>query len=211
MANRGRAFLIIGLMLTLAAWSYFYFRASYFHAKRLRVVEPGRFYRSGQLSADGFADAVRRFGIRTIVNVQDDVPDPVIAHNYLDRRKARESEVCKKLGVRYVWLAPDLIPPQAAQKGERPITIDQFLQLCDDPSIYPVLLHCKAGLHRTGVLSAVYRMEYQGWTKDAAFRELRAHGFGDWVSTSTNHYIDQYILRYQPRADRSRARAHQGD
>ena len=33
----------------------------------------------------------------------------------------------------------------------------------DDPDSYPVLIHCNAGLNRTGVMVAVYRMEYQGW------------------------------------------------
>jgi protein-tyrosine phosphatase len=190
------------LMLGVAVWSYFFYRASYNHAKRLRVVEPGKFYRSGQLTAEGFADAVRRFGIRTVINVQDDVPDPAIWRSYLDHTTQSEQEVCARLGVRYVWLAPDLVPPDAAQRGEQPVVIDQFLRLCDDPSIYPVLLHCKAGLHRTGLLAGIYRMEFQGWPRLAAYRELRAHGFGDWVSTSANLYVDQYLLRYQPRGDR---------
>ena len=78
--------------------------------------------------------------------------------------------------------------------------IDEFVELMDQESTYPALLHCKAGLHRTGVLTAIYRMEYQGWSRRAAFHELRAHGFGDWVSTTANPYIDQYIFRYRPRA-----------
>jgi protein-tyrosine phosphatase len=199
MSDRLKAAVALGLMLGVAAWSYFFYRATYNHAKRLRVVQPGRFYRCGQLTADGFADAVKRLGIRTVVNVQDDVPDPAIWRNYVDHRVRSEKEVCARLGIRYVWLAPDLVPPDAARRGERPVVIDQFVRLCDDPSAYPILLHCKAGLHRTGILSAIYRMEYQGWPRLEAFRELRAHGFGDWVSTSANLYVDQYVLRYQPR------------
>ena len=33
------------------------YRAEYAHAKRLREVTPGRFYRCGQLTAAGFRDA----------------------------------------------------------------------------------------------------------------------------------------------------------
>jgi hypothetical protein len=199
MADRVRAAVVVVLMLGLGAWGYFFFRATYNHEKRLRVVRAGRLYRSGQLTADGLRDAVRRYGIRTVVNVQDDVPDPALWQSYLDRRTTPESEQCRRLGARYVWLAPDLVPPAAARRGDRPVTIEQFLELCDDESIYPVLLHCKAGLHRTGVLAALYRMEYQGWSRQAALRELRGHGFGDWASTSANPYVDQYVLRYQPR------------
>jgi protein tyrosine/serine phosphatase len=77
--------------------------------------------------------------------------------------------------------------------------IDQFLALMDDPSNHPVLLHCKAGLHRTGVLTAVYRMEYDGWDSAAALAELKANGFGDINATAANDYIQQYILNYRPR------------
>ena len=82
--------------------------------------------------------------------------------------------------------------------NERPRAIDEFLAVMDDERNYPVLFHCRAGLHRTGCLAAVYRMEYQGWSRDAAWRELRAHGFGEWVSTAANDYIRQYVLTYRP-------------
>jgi protein-tyrosine phosphatase len=68
----------------------------------------------------------------------------------------------------------------------------------DDPDIYPVLIHCRAGLHRTGVLTAVYRMEYQGWDMPAALREVKRNGFGETTCTTANPYVDQYVLRYQP-------------
>jgi protein tyrosine/serine phosphatase len=70
----------------------------------------------------------------------------------------------------------------------------------DDPKSYPVLLHCKAGLHRTGVLSAIYRMEYNGWSRADALRELKAHGFGYFTANVSNPYVQQYLLNYQPRA-----------
>ena len=202
MSEKRAVALVVFLMAALAAWGTFYFRATYSHAKRLKVVEPGRFYRSGQLTADGFADAVRRFGIRTVINVQEDYPDPDVWHNYTDRSTVKESEVCKRLGVRYVWMSCDLVH-QSQVDHARPLVIDQLLELLDRDDVYPVLVHCKAGLHRTGLLSAIYRMEYQGWSRLAAFRELRAHGFGDWVSTSANIYVDQYLMRYQPRPRRT--------
>jgi protein-tyrosine phosphatase len=41
-----------------------------------------------------------------------------------------------------------------------------------------VLVHCSAGSERTGLLVAFYRMLYQGWSGDRAYREyldFRAH------------------------------------
>lgn len=202
MSDKLKATGAVGLMLAVAVWSYFYFRSVYNHERRLRVVEAGKLYRCGQLTADGFRDAVRTYGIKTIINVQDDVPEPAIWRNYLDRRPVKETDVCKELGVRYVWIAPDLVPPPAAQNGARPVAIDQFRDVMDNPANHPALIHCKAGLHRTGILCAIYRMEYQGWPRQTALRELRAHGFGDWACTGDNVYVDQYVLRYQPRPAR---------
>jgi tyrosine-protein phosphatase SIW14 len=172
------------------------FRSVYDTHKRLRVVRPGRFYRSGQMTADGFADAVERYHIRTIINVQDEYPDPDIGWNFWSRQSIKESELCRDLGVRYVHVAPTLISRRLVPE-QRPPAIDQLLALLDDESNYPVLLHCHAGLHRTGVLTAVYRMEYEGWTPEEAYREMKAQGFGAWVCTSANDYVTQYVLSYR--------------
>ncbi len=43
----------------------------------------------------------------------------------------------------------------------------------------PVLIHCKHGLDRTGLVSAMYRMVVQGWSKQDAVAEMTQGGFGD--------------------------------
>jgi protein-tyrosine phosphatase len=197
MARSWQTVVVTACVLVFAAGSYFYFRAVYSHNKRLRVVVPGRFYRCGQLTADGFTEAVERFGIRTIINVQEDVPDPDLLKSYTDRTVIKESDLCRKLGVHYVWFAPDLVSRRVA--NPRPKVIDEFLALMDDQSTYPALIHCKAGLHRTGLLTAVYRMQYQGWSPATALRELKANGFGEWVASGANDYVYQYVLRYTRR------------
>jgi hypothetical protein len=77
--------------------------------------------------------------------------------------RIKESALCRQLGVRYVHVAPDLLPRRVVPDS-RPRAIDRLLAVLDDPTVYPVLIHCRAGLHRTGVMTAVYRMEYEGWS-----------------------------------------------
>ena len=79
-----------------------------------------------------------------------------------------------------------------------PKVIDEYLAILDDPTNYPILIHCKAGLHRTGVFAAVYRMEYNGWSKQAALQEIRDLGFGELACTPDNDYIREYILSFTP-------------
>jgi protein-tyrosine phosphatase len=98
---------------------------------------------------------------------------------------------------------PNVLPTLAIAADHhwprRPSAVAPFLAIMDDPANYPVLIHCRAGLHRTGIYSAIYRMEYQGWSRDAAIRELRDNGFGDSQCNSQNQYILQYLLIYEPR------------
>jgi len=42
----------------------------------------------------------------------------------------------------------------------------------------PVLLHCQHGADRTGLISAMYRILYQNWSREQALEELRKGGYG---------------------------------
>ena len=62
-------------------------------------------------------------------------------------------------------------PPTAAKLAD-------FLKVIDDPVSQPVYVHCVGGRHRTGVMTAVYRMTRHGWAADRAFREMKEYDFG---------------------------------
>jgi tyrosine-protein phosphatase SIW14 len=177
------------------------YRAVFDHSRRLRVVEQGVLYRSGCMTREGFVDAVRDLKIKSIINLQDEFPDPALRESFFDTSTSSEVELCNRLGVRYFFLPPDLIPRPRMDR-ERPQAIDKFLEIMDNPDNYPVLVHCKAGLHRTGVMVAVYRMEYQGWPPELALREAKANGWLDFLSSTSNLYIEQYVTSYHARAAR---------
>jgi tyrosine-protein phosphatase SIW14 len=197
MAGVIRWLVAVALVVVILVAPSVYFRFIYDTHKRLRIVEPGRVYRSGQMTAEGFTDAVQRYGLRTIINVQDEYPDPSIALSFWSKQTIKESELCRELGVRYVHLMPTLLPRHLIPQ-QRPAAIDQLLSVLDDEANYPLLIHCHAGLHRTGLLTAIYRMEYQGWSQEQAFLDMKGQGFGPWVCTSANDYVKQYVLTYRP-------------
>ncbi len=209
MATAVRWALVAAIVFVVGVAPVVYYRSVYSSAKRLREVDPGRLYRSGQMTADGFADTVRRYHIRTVLNVQDEFPDPDLDRSFWGPGTVKERALCESLRVRYVHLAPDLVSRR--QVGVcRPTAIEDFLAIMDNPDSYPVLLHCHAGLHRTGVLAAVYRMEYQGWTPARAWQEMRAHGFGPWAGSAANDYVTQYVLTYRPGVRKSPAHGPDG-
>jgi protein tyrosine phosphatase (PTP) superfamily phosphohydrolase (DUF442 family) len=42
----------------------------------------------------------------------------------------------------------------------------------------PVILHCLHGADRTGLVTAMYRVLYQNWSKEVALKELTEGGYG---------------------------------
>jgi uncharacterized protein (TIGR01244 family) len=118
--------------------------------------------------------------------------------NYYRGSQPRENEIeqLKRLGVKTVIdLRKDKVPQAAdwvsragmkyfniPMKPGRRATDEQtayFLSLVNDPANGPVYVHCKGGRHRTGALTAVYRITHDGWNADQAWDEMKRYDFND--------------------------------
>ena len=169
---------------------------------RFRVVDPGRLYRSGQMDRTGFAQVAGKHGIRTIVNLRGELPDPE-----LDSGLA-ESALCRQLGIQYVplkvgWVL-DFVPgghgaPASVAASQVTPLLAEFFKIMDNPANLPVLVHCAGGVHRTSVLVALYRMEYQHWPPADALSELDDFGY-DLSERPDERAVYEFINRYRPRA-----------
>ena len=70
----------------------------------------------------------------------------------------------------------------------------------------PVLLHCKHGSDRTGLMAAMYRVVVQGWSKEDALSEMTQGGFGE-----SGHFRDSVRYVMQADADKLRTALANGD
>ena len=182
-----------------------HYRYTYEQGKRLRVVTEGKFYRSGQLPASGFRNAESKYKIRTVINLQEEARDPLIPQRAFAKPSVRQSDVLAGLNVKSVSLDGGVLEDHP-EPGGRPAVIDEFLEVIDgirdkhwnkgEP--HAVLIHCKAGLHRTGLLTAIYRLEYENRTLPEVIEELKANGFGTYAATEANDYIKRFLLDYKP-------------
>jgi len=177
-----------------------YYRSTYAHSKRLREVTPNKFYRCGQLHAAGFRDAFKRFKIGTVINLKQEAKDPLIPEDWQAKPSVYESEVCSSSNVKYVTLDGGVLDSLDSDPNGRPAVIDDFLAIIDQPEKYPppYLIHCQAGRDRTGLMVAIYRMEYEHRSKADAIRELKANGFATFGATDGNVYVERFILQYEP-------------
>ena len=181
-----------------------YYRYTYEHSKRLRVVTDGKFYRCGQLSATGFRDATKRYQIKTVINLQEDVRDPMIPERTFGKPAVRESEALARLGVDAIALDGGVLEDNP-QPGQRPAVIDEFLEIVDGIRDnywkkgipHPILIHCQAGLHRTGLITAIYRLEYEDRSLPEVIEELKANGFGTYAASEANDYIKRFLIDYK--------------
>ena len=64
----------------------------------------------------------------------------------------------------------------------------------------PVLMHCKHGVDRTGLIAAMYRVVVQDWRKEDALQEMIQGGYGE-----NSHFKDG--VSYMMNADIPRLRA----
>ncbi len=197
--------LAVLLAVLVVAPPFVLYRADYVTAKRFREVTPGRFYRSGQMTASGLEDVLLRYKIKTVINLQheDGRRDPLLCNtwvqNWFGGRTTPESEICERQNARYVLIEADVVPDPNDMTSQPP-GVTEFLKILDDESSYPVLIHCLAGLHRTGRLTAIYRMEYEGWGLTEAVRELRANGYGYDKTHDADKMLVQFVQNFKPRA-----------
>lgn len=132
--------------------------------RHFRVVEAGRLYRSGQLTPAVLDRVIHDQGIKTIVCLRS------LAREGDTTPENAEELWCADRGIKYVRLNPAAWGSPAGRAN-----LDAFLRTIRDDA--PVLVHCFAGLHRTGVYCAVYRMERHGWTNAEAIAEMYAVGY----------------------------------
>jgi len=120
-------------------------------------VSRGELYRSPQLQAWEFEDSINKYGIRSIISLRGENPN---------RKWYREQKaMSERMGVIQVD-----IPMTADEIPTRPNLLrllDAFAQL---PR--PILVHCMAGVDRTGEAVAIYRMEYLGASREQALRSV---------------------------------------
>jgi protein tyrosine/serine phosphatase len=68
----------------------------------------------------------------------------------------------------------------------------KFLRIATTKENQPVLVHCQHGSDRTGTMVAIYRIAYEGWTKEQAIEEMIRGGYGFHIMwQNLRYYIEQ--------------------
>jgi protein tyrosine phosphatase (PTP) superfamily phosphohydrolase (DUF442 family) len=142
-----------------------------------------RFYRGSQPKDSDYA-RLAELGVKTIIDLRHRPDDRV-----------RQS--AERAGLRYINLKMNVrgYPP--------PDLAPRFLELVNDPENWPVYVYCHGGRHRTGVMTAIYRMAVEGWDIQRAYAEMREYGFYKrWGHGPLKAYVYDYYRQLRQGADR---------
>jgi protein tyrosine/serine phosphatase len=155
--------------------------------RNFHQVDAGKLYRSGQMTPATFARIIREYRIGTVFSLRDTRDDQGTAADQW------EEDLCRAAGVKYVRQPPaDWSPVDGVIPGDK--NVAQFLRvLRDSDTRFPILVHCFAGIHRTGVHCAIYRIEFDGWTPEEALVELQSMGTSRTTfAPNLLHYVGSY-------------------
>lgn len=128
-------------------------------------------YRSEQPSSQGMIN-LKKMGIKTVINLR-------AFHSDQDALKGT-ALLNKELSVK-TWHIEDE-------------DVIKVLKIIRQKENGPFLIHCQHGADRTGLMSAMYRIVEQGWSKDEAIKEMIEGGYG-------YHAIWSNIINYVKNAD----------
>lgn len=129
------------------------------------------YYRGAKLDDADFAN-LAAVGIKTLIDLTDEDTNP------------REQTLAAQAGMHYVHI------PMTTHKAPTPVQLSEFLRTVNDAANQPVYVHCVGGRHRTGVMTAVYRMVHDGWTADRAFQEMKQFKFGaDFLHREFKNFV----------------------
>ncbi len=118
-------------------------------------------FRSGALNANDMS-TLAALQVKTILSLEDYHGDQAVADAERDEAAAK--------GLDFEWqpLSPSG-PPSLSD-------LDAALAVLSDPARQPVLVHCKHGADRTGLVIAAYRIRFDHWSVAKARTELRSMG-----------------------------------
>lgn len=136
------------------------------------------YYRGSQPTVKQYQD-LKRMGVKTVIDLRKD-------------RLEQASHWARAAGLQYKNIP--LLPHRIATEDQT----NEFLKLVNDPANWPVYVYCRGGRHRTGQMTAIFRITNDGWTGDQAYAEMKKYDFEDslFYPRSVKKHVFSYYERF---------------
>ena len=147
--------------------------------RNFAVVVPGQWYRASHPLPWRIGAWVRRFGLRTIVNLRG---PRECGSDSLSRAAAR------RLGIAHVYMP---FESRGAPHRDRILRFHEIWRTVETP----VLMHCKSGADRAGFMSTLFLLVHEKRPLDEAMRQLSAW-YGHFKFAKTG-ILDEFFEQYR--------------
>ena len=137
-----------------------------------------QYFRGAQPKPEEYGQ-LAALGVKTVIDLRNDA------------EKSAKTQV-EAAGIRYLNLAMSdtEYPPKEV--------VQRFLELVQDQANFPIFVHCRGGRHRTGIMTAVYRMTFEGWDVEKAYTEMKNFDFYTrWGHTQMKIFVYDYWKELQ--------------
>jgi protein tyrosine/serine phosphatase len=132
------------------------------------------YYRGEQPKGDDY-NHLAAIGVKTIIDLRDDPKDYA-------------KSLSEQAGLKYINF------PMSDKEYPSPDVASRFLALVNDKANWPVYVHCAGGRHRTGAMTAVFRMRVQGWDVNRAYDEMKDYDFYTrWGHKAMKRFVFDYF------------------
>ncbi len=121
------------------------------------TVESGKLYRSAQLSPEWLAYYIKRYGLKTVINLRGEQSSELWWRN--------EKQLTDALDVTLYNI------PMASHELSTKEHLTTLLDLFDKAE-QPILVHCHVGADRTGEAAALWKLEQEKKSKSEALGQL---------------------------------------
>ena len=149
-----RYMLILILSVSIPFFSYYFYMEE---QGNFHVVTSGQFYRSAQLDEDELIHYIKKYHIKSILNLRGKKENA--------RWYGEEIAICQKMGVIHYNYGISSTH-KVDNKG-----IDSILNiLINAPK--PLLIHCRAGADRSGLISAIWEYAVEGKSAKESAKQL---------------------------------------
>ena len=175
------AAVLIALVLLTVAQAAQHDSSRKTHIKNFGCVNEN-YYRGAQPKASDYRD-LAEMGIKTIIDLQRE-------------GEADEKQMVEAAGMKFYRI------PMSDKAWPGPEQTAEFLKIINDPANQPVFVHCRGGRHRTGAMTAIYRMTHDEWTADQSFQEMKQYDFDYGYGHGT---LKDYVYAYYSRMSRKDA------
>ena len=133
------------------------------------------YFRGSQPKGSDYGD-LAAIGVKTVIDLQKDGP-------------SNEAGLVTASGMKFFRIG------MTTSEAPTDAQVAQFFEIVNNPANQPVYVHCAGGRHRTGTMTALYRMTFEGWNPAQAYNEMKQYHFEGFPD---HPVLRNYVYAYKP-------------